>query len=283
MLDTLHIDTWENRFREYYVEETSPTEDAAHDLGHCTRVAKCALALARESNTVYDPLVILAAAYFHDIVNLPKNHPERALASTYSAEKARLILTQMGFPQEKLDAVAHAIYTHSFSLGAQPETCEAKCIQDADRMEALGALGIMRCFYTSGKLGSSLFNREDLRGSMRPLDDNKYALDHFYVKLLTLPAKFCTDQGKKMAQKRALLLHHFIDEIEADAAKGCGYSLQIAEECASAGKDGRLFFCSVDPFASKRALEPKAYLVDRFLGFLPQSHFFFKSLQEEIS
>ncbi|HDO7482899.1 TPA: HD domain-containing protein, partial [Escherichia coli] len=75
------------------------------------------------------------------------------------------------FPAEKIEAVCHAIAAHSFSAQIAPLTTEAKIVQDADRLEALGAIGLARVFAVSGALGLALFDGEDPFAQHRPLDD----------------------------------------------------------------------------------------------------------------
>ena len=86
----------------------SADTDGAHDSAHLDRVWRTAQALLVHHPEA-DRLVVLAACYLHDLVNLPKNDPERNQASTRSARLARHQLAHLGFPLEKLDAVAHAI------------------------------------------------------------------------------------------------------------------------------------------------------------------------------
>ena len=131
--------------------------DGAHDLGHLRRVWTRAQLIAMDEPCDLD--ILLAACMFHDLVNLPKSHPERARASTLSAEAACHFLRADGFPEDKLSAVGHAIAAHSFSAGITPMTTEARVLQDADRLEALGAIGIARMFHVSGAMGGGLFRR----------------------------------------------------------------------------------------------------------------------------
>src|SRR3546814_12128665 len=106
-----------------------------------------------------------------------------------AAAQARAPLAQAGFPADKLDAVAHAIEAHSFSAAIAPTTIEAKIVQDADRLDALGAVGLARLFYTAGRMGSAFAHPPDPLARTRPLDDRAYALDHIEVKLATLDRK----------------------------------------------------------------------------------------------
>jgi uncharacterized protein len=156
-----------------------------------------------------DPQVLMAACFFHDLVNLPKDAPNRAEASTLSAQAAVTFLRGDGFPVAKLDAVAHAIAAHSFSAGIAPETPEARILQDADRLEALGAIGIARMFHVAGQMGGGLFDADDPMALQRGLDDRRFALDHLQTKLLRLPETMQTEPGRAMAEERADWLMSF--------------------------------------------------------------------------
>lgn len=181
--------------------------DGAHDLGHLRRVWKTARLIAMDVPA--DPQVLMAACFFHDLVNLPKDAPNRAEASTLSAQAAVAFLRGDGFPVAKLDAVAHAIAAHSFSAGIAPETNEARILQDADRLEALGAIGIARMFHVAGQMGGGLFDADDPMALRRGLDDRRFALDHLQTKLLRLPETMQTEPGRAMAEERADWLMSF--------------------------------------------------------------------------
>ncbi|TKI07676.1 phosphohydrolase [Martelella alba] len=189
---------WERRFKDY-LQQHFPEGDKAHDLAHFSRVWQSARKIMHLTQA--DELTVLAACYFHDVVNLPKNHPERHLASTQAAAKTLRILAEAfpDFPTDKYPAVAHAIAAHSFSAGIAPETLEAKIVQDADRLESLGAIGLARVFHVSGQLGRGLFDANDPLALRRPLDDIKYTVDHFQTKLLTLADTMQTEVGRQLA------------------------------------------------------------------------------------
>lgn len=175
--------------------------DGAHDASHLERVWRSAEALlARHPEA--DALVVMAASYLHDLVNLPKNDPERAQASRRSAALARRQLAELGFPADRLDAVAHAIEAHSFSAAIAPTTIEAKIVQDADRLDALGAVGLARMFYIAGRMGSALAHPTDPLAENRELDDRSYSLDHIVVKLAQLPEMMQTGAGRDIANER---------------------------------------------------------------------------------
>jgi uncharacterized protein len=109
--------------------------------------------------------------------------------------------------------VYHAILAHSFSAGIAPGTPEARILQDADRLEALGAIGVARVFYTAGQLGAQLFDADDPLAAARGLDDRRYALDHFAVKLLKLPAMMHTAAARRYAEKNAEWMRLFIKKL----------------------------------------------------------------------
>jgi uncharacterized protein len=184
--------------------------DGAHDLNHLHRVWRNARSLL-DAHPDADALVVQAACYLHDLVNLPKNHPERHLASRRAAELAQSKLARAGFPPARLDSVVHAIEAHSFSAAIVPETIEAKIVQDADRLDALGAVGLARLFYTAGPMGSALAHPADPLASDRALDDRAYALDHIECKLASLPASMQTAAARKLAQARLAWLLEFRD------------------------------------------------------------------------
>lgn len=206
---------WQTRF-ESWLHETWPQDDKAHDVAHLRRVWLTAQRIMKGMNV--DELVVLTGCYFHDIVNLPKNHPERHLASAKAAVETRRILQEVfpDFPAEKRDAVAHVVHAHSFSASVQAETLEAKIVQDADRLESLGAIGLARVFYVSGALGRSLFDSADPLGRERPLDDTMWALDHFQKKLLKLPETMQTAEGRRLAEHNADFLITYMAKLCAE-------------------------------------------------------------------
>jgi uncharacterized protein len=153
--------------------------------------------------------VVLAACYLHDLVNLPKNDPARASASRRSAELARERLPALGFPPDKMDALAHAIEAHSFSAAIPPRTLEARIVQDADRLDGLGMVGLARMFYIAGRMGSGLAHGSDPLARHRPLDDQAYSLDHIPVKLARLPGMMQTDAGRRLGEQRLAALTAF--------------------------------------------------------------------------
>jgi uncharacterized protein len=190
-------------------------DDGAHDATHLQRVWRTAQALLAASPEA-DALVVMAGCFLHDIVNLPKDHPQRSQASRLAARAATEELSRVGFPSEKLAAVAHAIEAHSFSAGIAPESIEARIVQDADRLDALGAVGLARLFYTAGKMDSTLAHGSDPLAQSRPLDDKSYALDHIAAKLEKLPETMQTEAGRALGAERLKLIQAFRERFLAE-------------------------------------------------------------------
>lgn len=207
-----------NPFRQFLIK--SCHFDAAHDLAHTERVVKNAERLVKEEGPGADSEIIKAAAWLHDCVTVPKDHSDRSKASMLAAEKAGKFLESIQFPQKKIDDVKHAIEAHSFSAGIKPQTIEAKIVQDADRLDALGAMGIARCFAVGGQLNRPIYNPADPFCKTEPPNDQKWTLDHFYVKLFELPGEMNTEAAKREAEKRVEYMKQFLQELEAEITTG---------------------------------------------------------------
>ena len=184
--------------------------DASHDLGHLLRVA---LWTARIGGGAVDPREAVAAALLHDYVNVPKSSPDRARASELCAEAARPLLAGAGFDDAAVVRMTDAIRDHSFSRGAVPTEHLGMALQDADRLEALGAIGIARTFATGQRMGSKFFHPEDPFAVERELDDRSFAVDHFYAKLLGLSETMLTHAGRAEARRRTAVLSAFLDAL----------------------------------------------------------------------
>ena len=207
--------------------------DPGHDLAHALRVALWTLRLGGDA---LDPRLAIAAALLHDVVNLPKDSPLRATASTRSAEAARELLPRHGFDPEETNEIADAIRDHSFSRGAVPETLLGKALQDADRLESLGALGIFRTISTGVRMGARYFHREDPFAEARELDDRAFTVDHFFAKLLKLEGTMQTPAGRVEAARRTLTLRAFLEQL----ADELGVPLPTQERVDSSARTGEV-------------------------------------------
>lgn len=198
---------------EDFITAQSPA-DGAHDIGHVRRVVENARQLTDMESA--DPRVTLPAAWLHDCVAIAKDDPRRSQGSRLAAEAAVAFLSETPLPEDLLGAVRHAIEAHSFSAGIPAESAEARVVQDADRLDSLGAIGIARCLLVGGRLDRPLLCAEDPFCDMREPDDGRYTLDHFYAKLLTLPATMQTAAGRKMAKHRAEVMREYLDILRSE-------------------------------------------------------------------
>jgi uncharacterized protein len=183
--------------------------DGSHDLSHLKRVWQNARLLAHEEGANLRWLA--AAVLLHDCVHLEKGSPLRDQASRLSAARAGEALSKLGWQSRNIEVVTGAILSHSYSGGLAPTTLEGRILQDADRLDAIGLIGIARCFYTAGRLGARLYDPADPAGKERALDDRSYALDHFPKKLLALETGFHTTAGRRMARQRHAQLEAFYE------------------------------------------------------------------------
>lgn len=188
--------------------------DGAHDLAHCRRVARLASELAAEAGA--DAEACMAAALLHDLVYLAKNHPDSSGTARQGAELARTWCRDIPALAGRAELIADAVGSHSYSGGARAGSPEAAVLQDADRLEALGAIGLARVFATGGAMGAGLWHAEDPWGQTRELDDKAWSLDHFPRKLLKLAAAMNTPGGQRLAVAREKVLRDFLRALEAE-------------------------------------------------------------------
>ena len=188
--------------------------DSAHDFEHIMRVLKNATTIARKEKASIR--IITAAALLHDIVSYPKSDPRSKNSSVESAQESRKILEKYDFSQDEIDIIHDAIRDHSFSRGVTPQTLEGKILQDADRLDALGAIGIARTFSVSGSEKRPFYNSNDPFCNKHAPDDKSWTLDHFYKKLLLLEKTMNTGAGKIEARKRIKIMRKFLDELKKE-------------------------------------------------------------------
>jgi len=192
--------------------------DVAHDAAHVERVVANAEALAPVEHARRE--VVLPAAWLHDCVTVSKDSPQRAAASRLAAAQAVQWLREWNYPAEFLPGIAHAIEAHSFSAGLAPQTIEARVVQDADRLDALGAVGLARCLMLGGALGRPLYAAVDPWGEERPADDRAACVDHFYAKLLKLEGAMQTAAGRAEARRRTVFLRQYLAELKRETKPG---------------------------------------------------------------
>lgn len=188
--------------------------DSAHDFDHIMRVFKNAQKICKKENA--NEKLVLSAVLLHDIVSYPKSDKRSKLSSIKSAEKSKKILKKFNFTKGEIQIISDAIRDHSFSRGKIPGTPEGKILQDADRLDAIGAIGIARVFAVSGSEKRPFYNIKDPFCKNRIPNDEIWALDHFYRKLLKLESLMNTKSGKIEAKKRTRVLKDFLNELKKE-------------------------------------------------------------------
>ena len=177
------------------------TQSGAHGLDHILRVTRLCEKIGRAENA--DMRILIPAALFHDIAR----PMEKKTGLSHEEEGARIAekyLRQTGYDAERIPAIVHAIHTHRYSTGAEPETLEAQILSDADKLDAMGAVGIARTFMQAGEHG------DGIEGAAR----------HIHEKLLNLRGLMYTDAAAVIAEKRHVLLQEFVDGLEDEIGSG---------------------------------------------------------------
>ena len=188
--------------------------DPAHDFEHVMRVYHNAQKITKKEKA--NQKLVLAAALLHDIVSYPKSSKRSKFSSVDSAKKSKSILKKYTFSNEEISIICDAIEDHSFSQNRIPRTIEGKILQDADRLDALGAIGIARVFATSGSLNRPFYKIDDPFCNGRKPDDHRWAIDHFFNKLLKLQSLMNTKSGKIEAKKRTKVLKIFLKQFKSE-------------------------------------------------------------------
>ena len=188
--------------------------DSAHDFEHVMRVYKNAKKICKEEKA--NEKLILSAALLHDIVSYPKSDKRSKMSSLESAKKSKQILKKYDFSKEEIMIISDAICDHSFSQNKVPKTLEGKILQDADRLDALGAIGIARVFATGGSLKRPFYNLDDPFCKTRTPDDKMWTVDHFFQKLLKLESLMNTKSGKVEAKRRTKVLKEFLNYLKQE-------------------------------------------------------------------
>ena len=154
--------------------------DRSHDWPHTGRVLRNALRISKKEGGDKD--IIVASALLHDI-GYARNEAHHEIES---AQMAKRLLVQSGFPKSKIPAVLSCIKKHRFSKGHKAETIEEQILQDADKLDAMGAIGVARCFLWTGERRMRM----------------EIGVEHFHEKLLKLGSRMNTKQGRRMAKSR---------------------------------------------------------------------------------
>lgn len=185
-------------------------EGGSHAFDHVERVYNLALRLAKREKVDLD--ILKAAVLLHDIARLKEDKKEVKCHAEHGVLMAEGILEKTSFPKEKIEKVCYAIKVHRHSNGIKAETIEAEILQDADRLDALGAITIGRMFSTGGELNMPMHNPK-IPFNHKSVNFYTSTLHGFHTKILKIkPESFNTLQAKKIAKKRYLFVQRFIDE-----------------------------------------------------------------------
>jgi uncharacterized protein len=208
------ITDWCNRWQpiiEPWVANQMATADSGHGLDHVRRVFHNTILVGPPESA--DPNIYLPAAWLHDCVVVPKNSPQRKQASKLAATCATTFLNEIQYPSQWIDPISHCIEAHSFSANIACKTIEAKVVQDSDRLEAVGAIGLARCLMTGGAMNQRLYHPNDPFPTTRPPADTEQSVDHFFAKLLGLLETMQTTAGRNEAIQRSRFLTVFLKQL----------------------------------------------------------------------
>jgi uncharacterized protein len=186
----------------------------AHDFIHVARVAETARRIGLAEGADLD--IVVPAALLHELFNYPKSHPESHRSGEVCAEQAVDVLHQNDCPPRLIDPIRECVRIHAFSRGLVPETIEGKVLQDADRLDAIGAIGIARCFATCAEMAVPFYQPEDPFCRSREPDDKRWGLDHFYRKLLRIPDGLHTATARVIAGDRVRFIETFLAQLSEE-------------------------------------------------------------------
>ena len=210
---------WQGRIADWVTEQMQ-SADSGHGIDHVRRVVENAKRIGQAEQA--DSNIYLPAAWLHDCVVVPKNSPQRRMASALAAQNAEQFLVEIAYPENWIGPISHCILSHSFSANVPCESLEAKVVQDSDRLEAVGAIGLARCLMTGGAMGQRLYHPTEPFPTDRLPVDTEQSVDHFFAKLLGLQKTMQTHSGREEAGRRSeflvVFLRQLADEIGASAS-----------------------------------------------------------------
>ncbi len=199
-----------------YVKQIFANDCSGHDYHHTMRVYRLAVQIAKQENT--DMLIVQLAALLHDVDDA-KLSPE-----TYATKKNAIdFMESNGVDNKMIKAVCRIIEEVSFAGtdSVVPSTIEGKCVQDADRLDAMGAIGIARTFAYGGSKGRKIYapdikplvnmSKEEYRQNQ-----DSTSVNHFYEKLLLLKDMMNTNAAKRMAEHRQIVMENYLEEFMAE-------------------------------------------------------------------
>lgn len=188
--------------------------DAAHDFDHVRRVAHLAVRIARAEGA--DEEVVLLAALLHDV---PTAHHATARAGHHlaAADFAREYLTQRGMASKRIENIVHCIAAHRFrDQSLQPQTLEAQCLYDADKLDSIGAIGVARAFAFAGAHNNRLWTEPRSATTAKPSGADYTPVHEFIYKLQRLLATLHTPTGRVIGEQRHAFMVTFYEQLDAE-------------------------------------------------------------------
>jgi uncharacterized protein len=186
--------------------------EPAHDFFHVERVVKNAIVIARGEGA--NEAIAGTAALLHELFNLPKSHPESSRAGDICAEHARELLEAERAPF--VEPVCAAIRDHAFSKGVVPDALESRVLQDADRLDAIGAIGLARMWATCADMKRPFYAPEDPFCESRAPDDKAWGLDHVFKKLLVVPSRLSFATSRALAEQRIAFIRTYLEQLRQE-------------------------------------------------------------------
>lgn len=197
-----------------FVKKTLAEAEGGHDWFHIERVYKNAKLIA--NNEKVDHFIIELGALLHDIADAKFHDGDESIGP----QKAKVFLKSLGVDKKSITHIENIIrfisYKSSFEKGEKFSSPELKVIQDADRLDAIGAIGIARCFNYGGFKNRAIYDpsieantnmtKEEYKKSVAP------SINHFYEKLLLLKDQMNTKTGKKIAEERHFYMENFLQQ-----------------------------------------------------------------------
>lgn len=204
------------RLAEQAAQAMPADADPAHDLLHVRRVAALAEGIAAAEGA--DRVVAVGSALLHELVNLPKDHPEARRSGDLCADAAAELLRAEAVDPDRAAQICACIRDHGFSKGVLPASLAARVLQDADRLDAIGAIGVARCFATCHAMRTPFYSERDPLCREREPDDKRFGLDHFFRKLLRVPDGLHTASARRLAAPRVALMRAYLEQFERELA-----------------------------------------------------------------
>ncbi len=198
-----------------HAKEIFSNSRGSHDWEHTLRVYELSLHIGKKENA--DLPILKISALLHDIgrENQDKSNGKICHAEK-GAELARDLLSTFEIDKEKIDKIVHCIKTHRFRGNNIPNSKEAKILFDADKLDAIGAVGIGRAFLFSGEIGARLHNPDVDIGKTEQYTKEDTAYREFLVNLKKIKDRMLTNEGKKIAEKRHDFMIKFFDRLNKE-------------------------------------------------------------------